>query len=192
MFFGLSLALLVRAGLGLDPWDVFHQGLARRTGQSLGTIVIVVSALVLLLWIPLRQRPGAGTVANALLVGLFVDVGLALTPEAANLPSAVAMLVLAVLVNAVATGLYIGAGLGPGTRDGLMTGLVAKGHSVRVVRTTIELAVLGVGWALGGDVGIGTAVYALTIGPLVHLLLPRLTIRTTPVTPAAEAHPCAA
>ncbi len=179
VLFGVSIAFFVQARLGLDPWDVLHQGISERTGVRIGTVAIVVGLVVLLLWIPLRQRPGLGTVSNVLLVGLTLDGALALLPQPGPMPLRFGFLVVAIVLNAVATGLYIGAGLGPGPRDGLMTGLAARGHSVRVVRTAIELMVLAAGWLLGGTVGVGTALFALTIGPLVHVLLPRLTIRET-------------
>lgn len=176
--FGASVALLVRAGLGLDPWDVLHQGIAERTGLSIGLVVIAVSVLVLAAWVPLRQRPGIGTLANAVLVGIALDATLAVLPTATQLPWQVAFLLLGILGNGVATGLYIGAGLGPGPRDGLMTGLAARGASIRVARTAIEIAVLGVGWLLGGTVGIGTVAYALAIGPLAHVFIPLFTVPT--------------
>jgi uncharacterized membrane protein YczE len=179
VLFGVSIAFFVQARLGLDPWDVLHQGISERTGVRIGTVAIVVGLVVLLLWIPLRQRPGLGTVSNVLLVGLTLDVALVLLPEPGPMALRFGFLVVAIVLNAVATGLYVGAGLGPGPRDGLMTGLAARGHSVRVVRTAIELTVLAAGWLLGGTVGVGTALFALTIGPLVHVLLPRLTIRET-------------
>jgi uncharacterized membrane protein YczE len=173
--FGVSVALMVRARLGLDPWDVFHQGLAKRVGVSLGVTVIAVSALVMLAWIPLRQRPGLGTISNAILVGLVLDGALALLPHPGPLALRAGFLASGILLNGVATALYIGAGLGPGPRDGLMTGLAARGHSIRVVRTSIEVSVLAAGWLLGGTVGVGTVAYALSIGLLVHLLLPLTT-----------------
>ena len=179
VLFGVSIAFFVQARLGLDPWDVLHQGISERTGVRIGTVAIVVGLVVLLLWIPLRQRPGLGTLSNVLLVGLTLDLALVLLPEPGPMPLRFGFLVVAIVLNAVATGLYVGAGLGPGPRDGLMTGLAARGHSVRVVRTAIELTVLAAGWLLGGTVGVGTALFALTIGPLVHVLLPRLTIRET-------------
>ena len=175
--FGASLALMVRSGLGLGPWDVFHQGLALRLDLSLGTVVIVVSVLVLLAWIPLRQRPGIGTVSNVILVGLATDAALALLPVPEALAARVSYLLAGILLNAVATGLYIGAGLGPGPRDGLMTGLAARGMSIRLARTMIEVSILAAGWLLGGTVGVGTVLYAFAIGPLVQVVLPRLTIR---------------
>jgi uncharacterized membrane protein YczE len=177
VLYGASMALQIRAGLGLDPWDVFHQGISEHTGLSFGTVVIITGALVLLAWIPLRQRPGIGTVSNVFVIGIAVDASLALLPRAGSAPVAVAMLLSGVVLNGVAGGAYIGAGLGPGPRDGLMTGLVRRtGRSVRVVRTSIEVTVLAAGAALGGTVGIGTVVYALGIGPLVHVLLPALTV----------------
>jgi uncharacterized membrane protein YczE len=170
--YGFSDALLVRSGLGLSPWDVFHQGLAERTTISIGGWVILVGALVLLLWVPLQQRPGVGTLSNVIVIGLALDASLALLPAPDGGGARWAFLVTGVLLNGVATACYIGARLGPGPRDGLMTGLAARGHSIRVVRTAIELTVLVVGWLLGGTVGIGTAVYAVAIGPLAHTLLP--------------------
>jgi uncharacterized membrane protein YczE len=172
--FGASVALLVRARLGLDPWDVLHQGIARHLGVPIGWVVIAVSVLVLLAWIPLRQRPGFGTISNVVVVGLVANAALGITPSPASLGIRGAMLAAAIVVNGLSTACYIGAGLGPGARDGLMTGIAARGHSLRVVRTTIEISVLVVGVALGGSVGVGTVAYALAIGPLVHLFLPRL------------------
>ncbi|MBA2768785.1 MAG: hypothetical protein H0U35_06590 [Sporichthyaceae bacterium] len=178
--FGASVALLVRAGLGLDPWDVLHQGISSRTGISIGAVVVATSVVVLVLWIPLRQRPGIGTLANVVLVGLALDLTLAVLPTPAGLPWRVAFLLAGILGNAIATGLYIGAGLGPGPRDGLMTGLAARGISIRVARTSIELTVLAAGWLLGGTVGVGTVAYALAIGPLAHVLLPLFAIDPPP------------
>jgi uncharacterized membrane protein YczE len=174
VLFGVSLALMVRANLGLGPWDVFHQGVADRTGLSIGIVVNLTAVVVLLLWIPLRQRPGLGTISNVVLVGFVTDATLALLATPDNLALRAAMLVTGILANAVATALYVGAGLGPGPRDGLMTGLAARGHSIRLVRTSIEIAVLALGWLLGGSVGVGTVLYALTIGPLIGYLMPRL------------------
>jgi uncharacterized membrane protein YczE len=179
--YGVSLALVLRAGLGLAPWDVLHQGLAERTGTTVGQMVILLSFVVLLLWIPLRERPGFGTVANALLVGVFVDLTMLVLDDAGPWPVRVALLVSGVLLNGLATALYIGASLGSGPRDGLMTGLVRRtGRSVRLVRTVLEVTVLGAGWLLGGTVGIGTLVYAVAIGPIAHALLPLVTIEPTP------------
>src|SRR5262245_11190071 len=188
LLFGLSIALLVRARLGLDSWDVLHQGLARRTGLPLGWVINGVGLLVLAAWLPLRQRPGYGTVANVVLVGLATDAVLAVLPSPSHLAERWATLLAAILVNAVATGLYIGAGLGPGPRDGLMTGLAARGFSIRRARTTIEIGVLATGWLLGGTVGIGTLIYALTIGPLVHLLLPLVSVPKGENDAAPERH----
>jgi uncharacterized membrane protein YczE len=177
VLYGASMALQIRAGLGLDPWDVFHQGIANRTGLSFGTVVIITGAVVLLAWVPLRQRPGFGTVSNVFVIGIAVDATLGVLPHAGSTPVAVAMLLGGVGFNGLAGGAYIGAGLGPGPRDGLMTGLVRRtGRSIRLVRTSIEVTVLVAGAALGGTVGIGTVVYAVSIGPLVHAILPRLTV----------------
>ena len=161
--YGFSLGLMVRANFGLDPWDVFHQGLAQRIGLSLGMMVNLVGAAVLLLWIPIRQRPGIGTISNVFLIGTFGRHQLvADSPDPQSLAAGIAMLVLGVFLNGVATGAYIGAGLGPGPRDGLMTGLVKRtGGSVRSIRTSIEIAVLAVGWLLGGTVGLATLIYAM-------------------------------
>ncbi len=179
--YGISLAIFIRAGLGLDPWDVFHQGLSEKTGFSMGVVVIAVSFLVLLLWIPLRQMPGIGTIANAILVGLFADLGLWLIPDVSHLGGQIAMLAGAVILNGIASACYIGARLGPGARDGLMTGLVRRtGWSVRLVRTGIEVVVLAVGFLLGGSVGVGTVVYALAIGPIVQVLLPKFMVPERP------------
>lgn len=170
--YGLSMAMMVRAELGLDPWDVFHQGLSRHTSMTIGVASAVVGVVVLFAWIPLRNKPGVGTVANVAVIAVTVDVALALLPAPQTLLVRVPLMVAAVVLNAVATVLYVGAGLGPGPRDGLMTGLVARsGLSVRLVRTGIEAAVLAGGWLLGGSVGAGTVLYALSIGPLVQLVL---------------------
>jgi uncharacterized membrane protein YczE len=175
--YGASMALLVRSTLGVTPWDVLHQGLARHLGWSLGTAAIVVGAVVLLAWIPLRQRPGLGTVSNVVVIGLAVDATLAALPVPSALVARVGLVVAGVLLNAVATAAYIGVHLGPGPRDGLMTGLVRRtGRSVRLVRTSIEATVVLTGWLLGGTLGVATVAYALAIGPLVHVLLPRLAL----------------
>ncbi|MYS86410.1 YczE/YyaS/YitT family protein [Embleya scabrispora] len=174
--FGLGIALMVRARLGLDAWNVLHEGVAERTGLPFGRIVIGTAVLVLLLWIPLRQRPGIGTIANVVVVGLVVDALLWLLPAPENPALRAGLLAAAIVVTAIATGLYIGAGLGPGPRDGLMTGWAARGHSIRLGRTVIEASVLVAGVLLGGTVGVGTVVFTLTIGPLAHWFLPRLTL----------------
>ena len=172
VLYGVSAALILLAALGADPWDVFHQGLSRRIGLGTGAWVCIVGALVLLLWIPLRQRPGVGTVSNVVVIGVVLDLMLALFDPASAAWARAALLVSGVVLNGVATGLYIGARLGPGPRDGLMTGIAARGHSLRAVRTGIELTVLGAGALLGGTVGIGTVAYALAIGPLAHVFVP--------------------
>lgn len=170
--YGVSSALLVVAGLGLEPWGVLHQGISRLTGVALGTVSIGVGALVLLLWIPLRQRPGLGTVSNVLVVGLAIDGTLALVPSAHGWAVRIAVLVVGVVLNGAATGLYITARFGPGPRDGLMTGLHrVTGRSVRLARTVVEVTVVAAGFALGGSLGIGTVVYALAIGPLAQFFL---------------------
>ena len=175
--YGASMALLVRSTLGVTPWDVLHQGLSRHLGWSLGTAAIVVGAVVLLFWIPLRQRPGLGTVSNVFVIGLAVDATLAVVPAPSSLALRIGFVAAGVLLNAVATAAYIGVHLGPGPRDGLMTGLVRRtGGSVRLVRTSIEAVVVLTGWLLGGTLGLGTVVYALAIGPLVHVLLPRFAL----------------
>lgn len=170
--YGFSMALMVRAGLGLDPWDVFHQGLSMRTGMSIGLASAVTGVVVLLAWIPLRNRPGVGTIANIVVIAVAVDSTLAWLPAPSAMAVRVAFLVGGVLLNAIATVLYVGAGLGPGPRDGLTTGLVHRtGRSVRLIRTTIEVIVVATGWLLGGNVGVGTLLYALGIGPLIQAVL---------------------
>src|SRR5262252_3776967 len=160
VLYGVSSSLLVLAGLGLDPWDVFHQGLSKTFGLAIGTWAIIVGVVVLLLWIPLRQRPGIGTVSNVILVGLTMNVVLGHVHAPHAMAARIGCLVVGVFLNGVATGAYIGAGLGPGPRDGLMTGLDARSHSIRVVRWGLEFTVLLTGWLLGGTVGIGPLVYA--------------------------------
>jgi uncharacterized membrane protein YczE len=176
VLYGISASFILLADLGADPWDVFHQGLARRTGIGTGIWVCIVGALVLLLWIPLRQRPGLGTLSNVVVIGLVMEAILTAFEPAGSLPARIALLVSGVALNGVAIGLYIGAHFGPGPRDGLMTGLAARGHSIRVVRTGIELTVLAAGAALGGTVGAGTVFYALAIGPLAHVFVPLLAV----------------
>ncbi|NBM18702.1 hypothetical protein GUY61_24485 [Streptomyces sp. GC420] len=172
VLYGASCALMLRAGLGLDPWDVFHQGLSERTGISIGMLSIIVGALVLLLWWPLRQRPGLGTVSNVVVLGLALDGTLLVMPQVHGLAAQIPLLLCAVVLNGAATGLYISARFGPGPRDGLMTGLHRRtGRSIRLVRTTIEVTVLGTGVLLGGTAGAGTVVYALAIGPLAQFFL---------------------
>lgn len=171
--YGFGAALQVRAGLGLDPWDVFHQGLGAHLGLAIGTALIIVGALVLLLWIPLRQRPGLGTVSNVVLIGVSLNLSLQMVPTIHGLAWRVIVLTIGILVGGVATGMYIGAHYGPGPRDGLMTGLATRtGRSIRLVRTGLEVTVLAAGWLLGGSVGVGTVAYALAIGPLAQIFLP--------------------
>ncbi|WP_369256605.1 YitT family protein [Streptomyces sp. R35] len=179
--YGASSALLVESGLGLEPWNVLHQGLAELTGLTIGVVSIIVGAAVLLLWIPLRQRPGLGTVSNVFVVGIAMDGTLALVPEAHTLAVRIPLLVAGIVLNGVATGLYISARFGPGPRDGLMTGLHRRtGRSIRLVRTVLEVAVVATGFALGGTVGIGTVLYAVAIGPLAQLFLRVFAVRTAP------------
>jgi uncharacterized membrane protein YczE len=174
--YGASAGLLVRAHLGLDPWDVLHEGLTKLLGLDFGTVTAVVGIVVLLGWIPLRQRPGVGTVANIALIALSVDAILAAIPPQTLLVTRVPLLVGGVVLNGLATAVYVGARLGPGPRDGLMTGLAARtGWSIRLVRTGIEVTVLAIGWLLGGTVGVGTVLYAVAIGPLIQVFLPRCT-----------------
>ena len=174
--FGVSLALLVKARLGLDPWDVLNQGIAKHLGVQIGWVVDAVGAVILVAWIPLHQRPGVGTLVNVVVVGLVVNAALEVLPGPSGLLARTGMLGFAIVLNGLATGWYIGAGLGPGPRDGLMTGLAARGHSIRVARTAIEVSVLAVGFALGGSVGVGTVAYAVAIGPVAHIFLPRLSL----------------
>jgi len=176
VLYGLSAALILLSALGNDPWDVLHQGLSRQTGIGTGTWVCLVGAVVLLLWIPLRQRPGVGTLSNVVVVGLVMEVVLRTIDPPGDIAARAALLAAGVFLNGVATGMYIGARLGPGPRDGLMTGLAARGRSLRAVRTTIELTVLAAGAVLGGTVGVGTLVYALAIGPLAHVFVPAFTV----------------
>jgi uncharacterized membrane protein YczE len=174
--YGVSMALMIRSRLGNMPWDVLHQGIAQRLGVSIGWVAIAVGAVALLAWIPLRQRPGLGTVSNVVVIGLVMDRALAVLPAPSPLPVRAALLVGGIVLNGVATGAYIGAGLGPGPRDGLMTGLARRtGRSIRLVRTAIEVVVVAAGWALGGVFGVGTLLYAVAIGPLAQLFLPLFT-----------------
>jgi uncharacterized membrane protein YczE len=172
VLYGFSTSLLVLSGLGLAPWDVFHQGLAKHSNLAIGTWSIIVGLFVLVLWIPLRERPGIGTVSNVVFIGGTMDVVLAHLSPPRELGLRIVCLVAGVFLNGVATGAYIGAGLGPGPRDGLMTGLARRGHSIRVVRTSLEVSVVVIGWLLGGTVGAGTVLYAVSIGPLAHVFVP--------------------
>jgi len=180
--YGCSGALQVRAGLGLDPWDVLHQGISRHTGLAIGTIVIIVGAVVLLGWIPLRQWPGLGTISNVVLVGVSMNLSLMWLPHPHVMVARVGMLAAGIVLCGIATGMYIGANFGPGPRDGLMTGLARRtGRSIRLVRTGLEVTVLIAGWILGGTVGLGTVAFALAIGPLAQIFMPVFAIeKTTP------------
>ncbi|MFD6027440.1 membrane protein YczE [Streptomyces griseoluteus] len=180
--YGASSALLVRSGLGLEPWNVLHQGLAARTGLSMGVVLTLLGAALLLLWIPLRQRPGLGTVSNVLVIGFAMDATLAVLPGAHGPAARITLLVLGVVLNGAATGLYIAADFGPGPRDGLMTGLRRRtGRSIRLIRTCVEVTVVATGFALGGTVGVGTVLYALAIGPLAQFFLRVFALRPLPV-----------
>lgn len=186
--YGIAIALMVRGNIGLSPWDVFSQGLSRTTGISFGVCTIIISAFVLLFWIPLRQKPGFGTIANALLVGIFADLGLSVIPQANHLLLQCVLFAAGLFLLAFATALYIGAGLGPGPRDGLMTGLVrVTGRPVWMIRTGIELSVVVVGFLMGGVVGAGTAVFAFGVGPLTQLTLRWLGVNLHGKNPKAAA-----
>ncbi|MFC0672872.1 membrane protein YczE [Brachybacterium hainanense] len=195
--YGVGLAMIIRSTWGADPWDVLHVALAERSGLSVGTVIIATSVLVLLAWIPLRQHVGLGTLANALWIGVAADAGLRLIPEAATPAGGLGLLIGGIVLNAVSDAVYIGAQLGPGPRDGLMTGIHHRwGLPIGPVRLALEAVVLAAGWLLGGPVGLGTVLYAASIGPIVHLVLPRVTIavrvlpaprgRTSPARSAAS------
>jgi uncharacterized membrane protein YczE len=180
LIYGFATSLMVRSGLGLNPWDVLHQGLDERTSLSFGSVVILTGLVVLTLWLPLRQRPGIGTISNVIVIGLAADLGLRVIPVADDLLVRASMLVVGILLLGAATSAYIGAGLGPGPRDGLMTGLAGRSSwPVSIVRTVIELSVLTLGWWLGGAVGLGTVLYALAIGPIIQATLPYFEVRRT-------------
>jgi uncharacterized membrane protein YczE len=177
---GTGISLIVDADIGLAPWDVLHKGISRHTGLAVGTVIVIVGLALLLAFIPLRVRVGYGTVLNAVIIGVAVNVVLPMLPEPEHAAWQLLEMVAGVVAFGFGTATYIGAGLGPGPRDGLMTGIAGRGHSLRLVRTAIEIVVLGVGWLLGGSVGLGTAVFALAIGPLVHVFLGVVGIRTAP------------
>jgi len=179
VFFGIGIGLMLQSDLGVPPWDVLHQGLARRFGLTVGVWSIIVSVGVLVLWLPLREPYGLGTLLNAVIIGVVIDVTAIVLPEANSPGVAWVMLIGGVVLIGIASGLYIGASLGPGPRDGLMTGIARRGPSIRLTRAVIEITVLTAGWILGGTLGIGTLVFALGIGPLVQYILPRLTIEPT-------------
>lgn len=178
VLFGVGIGFMLRSGLGVPPWDVFHQGLAIKFGLTVGIWSIIVSFLVLLLWLPLGERYGIGTVLNAVIIGVMIDVTSAVLPEAGSTLLAVLMLAFGIVLIGLASGLYIGANLGPGPRDGLMTGIARKGLSIRLTRVLLEVVVLVTGWLMGGTFGIGTVAFALLIGPIVQFFLPRWTIDT--------------
>ncbi len=172
ILFGLGIALMAEAGLGLGPWEAFHQGIGRLTGQPIGTVSILLGLPILALWWPLGERPGLGTILNVVLIGSATNAGLALLPTVTSLPAQLAVMLLGVAVIALGSGLYLAADLGPGPRDGLMTGLHHRfGWSIRRSRTVVELAVLLLGFLLGGTIGVGTVTFALGIGPLVQVAL---------------------
>jgi uncharacterized membrane protein YczE len=175
--FGIGISLIIDARIGVPPWDVFHQGVAGRIDRSIGTVIIATGAALMLLWIPLRQKPGLGTVLNAIEIGLVANVAIDLLPQPDALAARVPMMLAGVFVTGLGSALYIGSGLGPGPRDGLMTGLAARGVPLRLARTGIEFTVLIVGWLLGGQVGAGTITFAVFIGPLVQWLMPRFAMR---------------
>lgn len=177
--FGFGSGLMVQSDLGNPPWDVFHEGISLVTPLSIGVAAIVTSFGVLLLWIPLRERPGPGTLANAVLIGVFIDLTVIGVDTPEHLGGRIGLMVAGVVLVGIGSGLYIGVRLGPGPRDGLMTGLANRGFSLRLARTGIEATAMAVGWALGGTVGIGTLVFALGIGPLVHVFLPRFDLGPT-------------
>lgn len=177
--FGVGISLQIESRLGNPPWDVFHQGVANQVGLGIGTVIILTGiALLVLFWIPLRQKPGLGTVLNALEIGLVANLVLDAIPQVEAMALRIPMLLGGILLVALGSALYIGSGLGPGPRDGIMTGLAARGIQIRVARTFIEVTVLVVGWLLGGQVGVGTVLFAIAIGPLVQPLLPRLTMES--------------
>ena len=175
--FAVGISLQMNANIGAPPWDVFHQGIAEQTGISIGKIIVITGFALLLLWIPLKQKPGLGTILNALEIGLVADIALGIIPEPTNILIRVPMAIFGIVVVAIGTGLYIGSALGPGPRDGLMTGLAKRGIPIRKGRTAVEVIVLITGWLLGGQVGVATFAFALGVGPLVHFFLPRLAIK---------------
>ncbi|MDA3016665.1 MAG: hypothetical protein O2841_01350 [Actinomycetota bacterium] len=174
--FAIGISLQMNANIGAPPWDVFHQGVAKQTDISIGKIIVITGFMLLLLWIPLRQKPGLGTILNALEIGLVADVALVIIPEPNNIFIRIAMVIVGIITVAIGTGLYIGSALGPGPRDGLMTGLAKRGIPIRVGRTAVEVTVLIIGYALGGQVGVATFAFAFGVGPLVQFFLPRLAV----------------
>lgn len=176
--FAVGISLQMNANIGAPPWDVFHQGVAKQTEISIGKIIVMTGFALLTLWIPLKQKPGLGTILNALEIGLVADIALEIIPEPNNILIRIIMVVVGIVTVAIGTGLYIGSALGPGPRDGLMTGLAKRGIPIRVGRTAIEITVLIVGMILGGQVGIATFAFAFGVGPLVHFFLPRLAVNS--------------
>jgi uncharacterized membrane protein YczE len=176
VLFGVGIGLMLQSRLGVPPWDVLHQGLSRQFGSTVGIWSIIVSVLVLVLWLPLREPYGLGTLLNAVIIGVVLDLTAIIIPAATTTAVGWVMLVSGIVLIGAASGLYIGANLGPGPRDGLMTGIARRGPSIRLTRALIEITVLTIGWLLGGTFGIGTIVFALAIGPLVQFFLPRLGI----------------
>lgn len=190
--YGIAIAMMIRAAIGISPWDVLAQGVSLRTGIAFGLVTNIVGVIVLLLWIPLRQPLGIGTVLNALLIGPSAEVGLWLIPLQDNIWVRIALFAGGLLLLAIATGLYIGARFGPGPRDGLMTGINTRfGVRIWIVRTSIEIVVLVIGWILGGNVGIGTLAFAVLVGPLVHITMPILRVPDLPAKPEPTASPAA-
>ena len=178
--YGSGIGLMNQSGLGVPPWDVLHQGLANQLGGTIGIWSVGVAFLVMLPWIPLREPFGIGTILNAILIGVFIDVTISVVPAPESTASRWTLLLAGIIAIGFATGLYIGANLGPGPRDGLMTGIAKRGPSIRLVRSVLEITVMVAGFALGGTLGIGTIIFALTIGPLVHYFLPVLRLVTIP------------
>ncbi len=175
--FAVGISLQMNANIGAPPWDVFHQGVANQTDITIGKIIVVTGCFLLLLWIPLKQKPGLGTILNALEIGLVADIALGAIPEPSSIFIQVPMALLGIVVVAIGSGLYIGSALGPGPRDGLMTGLAKRGIPIRVGRTVLEVIVLVTGWLLGGQVGVATFAFAFGVGPLVQFFLPRLAVK---------------
>lgn len=186
VLFGIGIGLMLQSGLGVPPWDVLHQGLARRFGLTVGIWSIIVSVVVLLAWLPLKQAYGLGTLLNAIIIGVVIDLTGLFIPHATSTALAWVMLSAGVVMIGLASGLYIGANLGPGPRDGLMTGIARRGPSIRLTRAVIEITVLTLGWILGGTFGLGTIVFALAIGPLVQFFISRWDISPEPIPDAWE------
>lgn len=178
VLFGVGIGFMLESDLGVPPWDVLHQGLAVQFGLTVGIWSIIISFIVLLMWLPLKEPYGIGTLLNAIVIGVMIDVTAAILPGAANPWAASAMLAFGIFLIGLASGMYIGANLGPGPRDGLMTGVARRGLSIRVTRWLLEIVVLLAGWLLGGRFGVGTVAFALLIGPIVQFFLHRWTIHT--------------